>query len=93
MFRYERPQKGRMREFWQLGVEAIGSSEPLIDAEVIWLLNMIFEKLGFKNFKLLINSVGCRKCRKEYIKVLKNYLSPKKDNLCADCSTGLKKIL
>jgi histidyl-tRNA synthetase len=59
MFRYERPQKGRMREFWQLGVEATGISDPQIDAEVIWLLNIIFEKLGFKNLKLLINSVGC----------------------------------
>ena len=76
MFRYERPQKGRMREFWQLGVEAAGISDPQIDAEVIWLLNMIFEKLGFKNLKLLINSVGCGQCRQEYIKAFKKYLEP-----------------
>jgi len=91
MFRYERPQKGRMREFWQLGVEAIGSGQSFIDAEVIWLLNAFFEKLGFKNLKLLINSIGCIKCRKEYIQVLINYLSPKKDKLCPDCRYRLEK--
>jgi histidyl-tRNA synthetase len=91
MFRYERPQKGRMREFWQLGVEAIGSPEAFIDAEVIWLLNELFEKLGFKNLKLLINSIGCIKCRKEYVEVLKNYLSPKKDKLCPDCQNRFEK--
>jgi len=91
MFRYERPQKGRMREFWQLGVEAIGSSEAFIDAEVIWLLNELFEKLGFKNLKLLLNSIGCTKCREKYIEVLKKYLSPKKDKLCLDCKYRLEK--
>ncbi|MBU4293011.1 MAG: histidine--tRNA ligase [Actinobacteria bacterium] len=91
MFRYERPQKGRMREFWQLGVEAIGSGQAFIDAEVIWVLNALFEKLRFKNLKLLINSIGCTKCRKEYIQVLKNYLSPKKDKLCPDCQYRLEK--
>jgi histidyl-tRNA synthetase len=91
MFRYERPQKGRMREFWQLGVEAIGSPEAFIDAEVIWLLNELFEKLGFKNLKLLINSMGCAKCRKKYIEVLINYLSPKKGKLCPDCQYRFEK--
>lgn len=85
MFRYERPQKGRMREFWQLGVEAAGISDPQIDAEIIWLLNMIFEKLGFKNLKLLINSVGCGLCRQEYIKAFKHYLEPSIESLCEDC--------
>ncbi|MCL4415865.1 MAG: histidine--tRNA ligase [Actinobacteria bacterium] len=91
MFRYERPQKGRMREFWQLGVEAIGSPEPFIDAEVIWLLNTLFEKLGFKNLKLLINSMGCIKCRNKYKEVLTDYLFPKKENLCPDCQYRLEK--
>lgn len=85
MFRYERPQKGRMREFWQLGVEATGISDPQIDAEVIWLLNMIFEKLGFKNLKLLINSVGCGQCRQEYLNAFKSYLKPSIESLCEDC--------
>lgn len=85
MFRYERPQKGRMREFWQIGIEAIGSDNPLVDAEVIWLLNLIYDKLGFKNLELLINTVGCSKCRSNYIKVFKNYLKDKKNSLCQDC--------
>jgi len=85
MFRYERPQKGRMREFWQIGVEAAGVSEPFIDAEVIWLLNSIFTCLGFKNLKLLLNSVGCTECRKEYINVFKRYLKPDVQSLCPDC--------
>jgi histidyl-tRNA synthetase len=85
MFRYERPQKGRMREFWQLGVEAAGISDPQIDAEVIWLLNRIFENIGFKNLKLLINSVGCSLCRQEYIKAFRSYLEPSVESLCDDC--------
>ncbi|MBN1299168.1 MAG: histidine--tRNA ligase [Actinobacteria bacterium] len=85
MFRYERPQKGRMREFWQLGVEAAGVDNPLIDAEVIWLLALIFEELGFKNLKLLINSVGCENCRPQYIGVFKDYLKPYLESLCPDC--------
>lgn len=85
MFRYERPQKGRMREFWQIGVEAAGISEPLIDAEVIWLLNSIFTDIGFRNLKLLLNSVGCTMCRKEYINVFKKYIKPDVQSLCPDC--------
>jgi len=85
MFRYERPQKGRMREFWQLGVEAAGVNSPLIDAEVIWLLALIFEELGFKNLKLLVNSVGCDDCRPPYINVFKKYIEPQVESLCPDC--------
>ena len=91
MFRYERPQKGRMREFWQIGVEAIGSNEPVIDAEVIWLLNLLFEKLGFKNLKLLVNSVGCSKCRLEYIELFREYLKPEVKSLCPDCKVRFDK--
>ena len=91
MFRYERPQKGRMREFWQLGVEASGSGSPVIDAEVIWLLNLYFQKLGFKNLKLILNNVGCPECRKEYIDVLKEYLKPQLQSLCPDCKIRYEK--
>ena len=91
MFRYERPQMGRMREFWQIGVEAAGSDDPVIDSEVIWLLVMIFKEIGFKNLKLLINSVGCNECRKNYINVLKKYLKPKIESLCTDCKTRYSK--
>jgi histidyl-tRNA synthetase len=85
MFRYERPQKGRMREFWQLGVEASGVNNPLMDAEVIWLLALIFEELGFKNLKLLVNSVGCQDCRPQYINIFKSYIEPYLESLCSDC--------
>jgi len=91
MFRYERPQKGRMREFWQVGVEAVGLGEPFIDVEVIWLLNLLFEKLGFNNLKLLINSVGCSGCRKDYIEIFRGYLKPKVQSLCPDCITRYEK--
>ncbi len=85
MFRYERPQKGRMREFSQLGIEAIGSNAPAIDVEAIWLLNQLFLELGFKNLRLLINSIGCLDCRKAFIKILEDYLIKFKDGLCSDC--------
>jgi len=85
MFRYERPQKGRMREFWQIGVEALGSNEPMIDAELIWLLNEIFLKLGFKKLQLNINSIGCDKCRESFILKFKDYIKPDLGKLCSDC--------
>ncbi len=85
MFRYEKPQKGRMREFWQLGIESIGSDNPIIDAEAIWILNLFFEKLGFKKLVLKINSIGCRKCRREFLEEFKKYLKPEVNKLCSDC--------
>jgi len=85
MFRYERPQKGRMREFWQIGAEAMGSSEPLIDAEVIWLLSRIFYNLGFKKLQLRINSIGCSQCRGSFIHEFKEYIQPGLGGLCPDC--------
>jgi histidyl-tRNA synthetase len=85
MFRYERPQKGRMREFWQIGVEALGSNSPLVDAEVIWILNEIFIRLGFKKLELKINSIGCSQCRESFTLKFKEYISPYLDELCADC--------
>jgi histidyl-tRNA synthetase len=90
MFRYERPQKGRMREFWQLGVEALGSSSTILDAEIIWLLNEIFKRLGFKNLILKINTIGCSKCRNNYIKIFREYIEPRLDYLCADCQRRFK---
>jgi len=85
MFRYERPQKGRSREFWQVGVEVFGQSQPILDAEVIWLLNSFYKNLGFKNLKLLLNSIGCVECRPSYIKSFKEYIKPRMDMLCSDC--------
>jgi histidyl-tRNA synthetase len=91
MFRYERPQKGRMREFRQIGVEAIGSDNPAIDAEVIWLLNNLFKNLGFKNLVLYINSIGCSECRKDYTVLLEDYLKPRAGGLCSDCANRIGK--
>jgi len=86
--------KDRKREnerILAIGIETIGSNEAFIDAEVIWLLNRLFDKLGFKNLKLFINSIGCIKCRNEYIAVLIKYLFPKKNKLCPDCQYRLEK--
>ena len=85
MFRYERPQKGRMRQFHQYGVEAIGSNSPELDAEVILLSLDIFGALGLKNVKTRLNSIGCDKCRGKYKKALKSYLKPRLNELCDDC--------
>src|SRR3989339_773097 len=73
MFRYERPQAGRQRQFHQAGVEAFGSADPLLDVEVIEMAVKLFERLGLKDLEVDINSVGCRRCRPEYLKKLKSY--------------------
>src|SRR5438309_9736783 len=67
MFRRERPQKGRYRQFYQIGAEAIGSESPLIDAEVIEMVVEILRRAGLDGFELLLNSVGCYNCRPKYI--------------------------
>lgn len=87
MFRYDRPQAGRYREFHQFGVEAIGEKNPEIDAEVILLAIRFLESLGLKNLELSINSVGCPKCRKKYRDILQDFFKDKKDKLCEDCSS------
>jgi histidyl-tRNA synthetase len=85
MFRYERPQKGRMREFWQVGIESIGTDSPVMDAEVMWILNSLFEELGFKKLLFKVNSIGCPVCREKFIAELKKYLEPRLEKLCDDC--------
>jgi histidyl-tRNA synthetase len=85
MFRRERPQKGRYRQFYQIGAEVLGSDHPAIDAEVLEMLVLLLERLGLKEFKLLVNSVGCSKCRPEYLKILRKALDEVKARLCEDC--------
>jgi len=85
MFRCEKPQAGRYRQFSQFGLEAIGSQSPLIDAEIIQASMEIYEKIGLADLKLIINSVGCRKCRPKYLKALKDYFRDRKELLCSDC--------
>jgi histidyl-tRNA synthetase len=91
MFRYERPQAGRYRQFHQLGVEVIGADNPAIDAEVIAMGMNLMEELGLNNLELLINSIGCVKCRGEYLKILKDYLYKHYDRLCKDCKNRLER--
>ncbi len=91
MFRYERPQKGRTRQFNQFGVEALGSSSPLLDAEVIALGTSLIKALGLKNVRVKINSLGDEESRNRYREVLVNYFSDYKDKLCSDCLNRLDK--
>lgn len=88
MFRYDRPQAGRYRQFHQLGVEAIGDISPYLDLEIIILSLNFLENLGLKNFKLFINSIGCKNCRVNYQSELKRFLEKKL--LCNDCNRRLK---
>jgi len=85
MMRYERPQKGRYRQFWQLDFEAIGSASPLVDVEVIALSLEIFRRLGLSNLEVLVNSVGCPACRPVYRAALQEYLGKHFESLCPTC--------
>ena len=85
MFRRERPQKGRYRQFFQIGAEAIGSESPFIDAEVIELVVEILTRAGLQGFTLLLNSVGDHNCRPAYVEKLQQALRPVAAQLCIDC--------
>lgn len=90
MYRYERPQAGRYREFWQLGMEAIGSKEALIDAEVIIALMQYLYGLGLKEITLHVGSMGDDNCRAGYVRELKSYLEPRLESFCEDCKERIK---
>lgn len=90
-YRYEKNQAGRYREFNQFGAEVLGSGEPSVDAELMSLAMLLYKRLGLKNLKLNINSIGCPKCRKEYNENLKAYLLPNYDKLCDTCKTRFNK--
>jgi histidyl-tRNA synthetase len=85
MFRRERPQKGRYRQFYQIGAEVLGSDHPTIDAEFLEMLALFLGRVGLTEYNLLLNSVGCPKCRAEYLKVLRQALDKVKDGMCGDC--------
>ncbi len=91
MFRCEKPQAGRFRQFNQFGIEVIGTKSSAADAEVILTVLDVYKKLGLKNLEILINSVGCKKCRVDYVQKLKKYLKDKKDFLCSECKERYKK--
>ncbi|HHX77812.1 MAG TPA: histidine--tRNA ligase [Firmicutes bacterium] len=85
MFRYDRPQAGRYRQFHQFGVEAFGSLAPALDAEIISLAYEFYRRLGLNNIVLELNSIGCENCRPRYRDLLKNFLETRKEKLCRDC--------
>src|SRR3984885_3632541 len=85
MFRRERPQKGRYRQFFQIGAEAIGSESPFLDAEVIEMVVEILSRAGLSGFTLLINSVGDANCRPLFVEKLREALRPIASQLCIDC--------
>jgi len=89
MFRYERPQAGRYRQHYQLGVEALGSAEPAVDAEVVLLLADLFRELGVEGVRLHVNSMGDPACRPAYVARLRDYLRAHEADLCGDCRERL----
>lgn len=91
MFRYERPQRGRLRQFTQIGVEVLGSALPVIDAEVIILLEDFLSSLGLQRLAFLLNAVGCPRCRPGYILKLQAYIQGCQSRLCGDCRLRLDK--
>ena len=90
-FRHEKPQAGRSREFYQFGTEMFGSHSPASDATAIALANSVLRRLGLKNVKLHINSIGCKECRPKYREALVRYFDSRKDKLCDTCKTRLDK--
>ncbi len=90
-YRYEKAQKGRLREFHQFGAELYGSADPLADAEVILLGNSIFERFGLKDVRLEINSIGCPSCRAKYLEALRAYFEGRKGELCETCLDRLER--
>ncbi|MFQ5901672.1 MAG: histidine--tRNA ligase [Thermodesulfobacteriota bacterium] len=85
MFRYERPQKGRTRQFYQIGAEVFGVADPSLDAEVLDMLMLLFKRLEIEELDLQINSLGCDKCRPGYKEALSSYLKGNLSILCNDC--------
>ncbi|MFZ6017627.1 MAG: histidine--tRNA ligase [Nitrospirota bacterium] len=85
MFRYERPQAGRFRQFFQIGVEAFGTSDSKLDAEIFSMLRLFLERLGLRELNFEVNSIGCKHCRRDYRNALLNFFSGKINGLCPDC--------
>ena len=90
-FRYEKMQKGRLRQFHQYGIEVFGSQEASIDAEIISLVMRSLDEFGIKGISLNINSLGCPSCRAKYNEALKEYLKSNYDDLCETCKTRFEK--
>ncbi len=91
MYRYENVQKGRQREFHQIGAELIGSESYDADVEMIQMISLFIEKLNIKDIELKINSIGCPTCRKQYQEALKDFIRPNLDKYCDTCKTRFEK--
>ena len=91
IFRYERPQNGRLREHHQFGVEMFGADAPEADGEIISLANTLLRRLGLTSLKLYINSIGCPECRKKYNEALMNYIGSNLDKMCNQCKERFNK--
>ena len=90
-FRHEKPQAGRSREFFQFGTETFGTDSPMADATVISLASSVLRRLGLKNVKLHLNSIGCKCCRPTYREALVKYYREREDKLCQTCKDRLEK--
>ncbi len=91
MFRRERPQKGRMRQFHQIGAEALGRGDPLIDAEVLLMLDDFFSRVALEGASLQLNSLGCAQCRPQYREKLLSYLRAREQALCPNCRRRMER--
>ncbi len=91
MFRHERPQKGRFRQFHQVDVEVFGAAETIVDAELLWMITRLLDRLGVTTYAMEMNSVGCKACREPFREVLVSYFSGKKEALCPDCQNRLSR--
>jgi histidyl-tRNA synthetase len=90
MFRYERPQKGRYRQFYQIDAEVFGVENPMVDAEIILMLIHFLRRVGLEKLELQINSLGCRSCRPRYREELRKFLESRSFQLCEDCRRRLR---
>lgn len=90
VFRYEKPQAGRLREHHQFGMECFGAAEPSADAELIWLVVRLLSDFGLKNLSVRINSIGCPNCRPAYQKAFREYLAQRRDSLCRTCQERME---
>lgn len=90
-FRKERPQAGRLRQFHQMGLEAVGASDPLLDVETISVATRIFDRIGLRGYKVKINSIGCEECRPVFRSILKEKLCEQEKGLCELCQSRLNR--
>lgn len=91
MFRHERPQKGRYRQFHQIDVEAFGIKDPMLDAELMFMAKSFLDEIGVKEINLEVNTLGCSVCRPNFRTVLQDYLNAHSDKLCSDCVRRIPK--